>query len=118
MGVAAERRAQAERHEAEARLRAAVATSPVMLFVLDRDGRFLLSEGGALKRLGLAPGEAIGRSAIEMYANVPAIVCSIERALEGEAVETKVGLGRVGVDVGYAPHRDAQGESDSAVWVA
>ena len=118
MDVTAERRAQAERHEAEARLRAAVATSPVMLFVLDRDGRFLLSEGGALKRLGLAPGEAIGRSAIEMYANVPAIVWSIERALEGEAVKTKVDLGGVAFDVDYAPLRDAKGETYSVVGLA
>ncbi|TMG41974.1 MAG: PAS domain S-box protein [Chloroflexi bacterium] len=118
MDVTAERRAQAERHEAEARLRAAVATSPVMLFVLDRDGRFLLSEGGALKRLGLAPGETIGRSAIEMYANVPAIVWSIERALEGEAVKTKVDLGGVAFDVDYAPLRDARGETYSVVGLA
>ena len=45
----------------------------MVLFALDADGVFTLSEGKALERLGLEPGEVVGRSVFEVYADDPQI---------------------------------------------
>jgi len=118
MDVTDERVAKALQREAETRLHTAVASSPVVLFVLDKDARILLSEGGGLRRLGLSPGGTVGRSAFEMYADVPEIVWSIERALEGQDVHTKVTLSGASFDVDYSPLRDAKGDIYSVVGLA
>ena len=40
---------------------------PIVLYVLDPAGRFILSEGLGLEAAGLRPGELVGASALEMY---------------------------------------------------
>ena len=57
-------RAELERREAEqalresrSRMRTVVSNVPMVLFALDNQGRFTLSEGKALSALGLKPGE-------------------------------------------------------------
>ena len=61
-----------------------IAALPQVLWVIGGDGRFLLSEGGALDVLGLRPGEAVGRNAFEMYAGNPEILSALRRGLAGE----------------------------------
>ena len=52
--------------------------------MVDRDGKFVVSEGGALGVLGLAPGEVVGRNAFDLYRDTPEVVESIRRGLAGE----------------------------------
>src|SRR5207244_196297 len=66
----------------EDRLHAVVATAPVALFALDRDGVFTLSEGSALGALGLRSGEVLGRSVFEIYRDNPDILMNVRRALD------------------------------------
>jgi PAS domain S-box-containing protein len=47
---------------AEQRLRTVLANSQAIIYQLDPEGRFLLSEGLGLANLGLKPGEAVGRT--------------------------------------------------------
>ncbi|HET6344589.1 MAG TPA: ATP-binding protein, partial [Myxococcota bacterium] len=82
-----ERRAAAsarESRELEERLQAIVASAPLVLFAVDKAGRFTLSEGRSLEQVGLRRGEVIGRSVFEMYADRPWILDAIGRALRGE----------------------------------
>ncbi|HSS99448.1 MAG TPA: PAS domain S-box protein, partial [Terriglobales bacterium] len=51
----------------EARLRSIVTGAPVILFALDQNGVFTFSEGNALSGLGLKPGEAVGRSVVDLF---------------------------------------------------
>ncbi|MEJ5240996.1 MAG: HD domain-containing phosphohydrolase [Anaerolineales bacterium] len=58
--------------------------APIVLFALDREGRFTLSQGKALQSLGLQPNEVVGRPALELYADFPEIVEHLQKALAGE----------------------------------
>ena len=70
------------------RLDTVVSNVPVVLFALDADGTVTLSEGQGLDALGWEPGEAVGASVFDLYADNPAVCESIERALDGEVVST------------------------------
>jgi PAS domain S-box-containing protein len=70
------------------RLDTVVSNVPVVLFALDDDGVFTLSEGRGLDALGLEAGEVVGRSVFDLYADYPAVTEPISRALDGEKVDT------------------------------
>ncbi len=78
------KQAQEALRRSEERLRSIVTNAPVVLFALDCEGVFTLSEGKGLKALGLEPGQLVGLSAFEVYREVPRIVEAIRRALAGE----------------------------------
>jgi PAS domain S-box-containing protein len=73
-------------HESEARFRTVVENSPIVVFSIDRNGVFTLSEGKGLEKLGLAPGELVGKSVLELYAHNPGIMKNFNTALAGEDV--------------------------------
>ncbi|MEK7745171.1 MAG: ATP-binding protein, partial [Elusimicrobiota bacterium] len=80
-----------------------VACAPIVLFALDQDGVFTLSEGRGLDGLGLKPGEVVGRSVFEVYKDNPAILANIRRALAGESFgDLNEAAGRV-FDTRYTP---------------
>jgi PAS domain S-box-containing protein len=68
------------------RLDTVVSNVPVVLFALDADGTFTLSEGQGLDALGWESGDVIGESAFDLYADNPAVCEAIERALDGEVI--------------------------------
>ncbi|MDX2092162.1 MAG: PAS domain-containing protein [Kofleriaceae bacterium] len=111
-------RAQEEAHRSSRLLHAVVTGAPVVNFALDRDGVFTLSEGRGLAKLGLAPGEVVGRSALEMYAHVPEIAGALRRALAGEQTTITVRLGDLHFEVVYAPSVDARGNAEGVIGVA
>jgi len=53
------------------RLQALVENVPVVLFVLDDDGTFTLSEGQGLANLGFESEEVIGRSFFDLLEDYP-----------------------------------------------
>ena len=93
----------------EQRLRHVVSNSPIVLFALDRDGVFTLSEGKALAALGLAPGQVVGQSVFDVYRDHPAIVADVRRALAGEEFSSTVEVGPLAFETRYSPLRDAEG---------
>ena len=68
------------------RLDTVVSNVPVVLFALDADGVFRLSEGRGLEALGWESSEVVGQSAFDLYADYPDVTAAIERALDGEEV--------------------------------
>ncbi|HJW73201.1 MAG TPA: PAS domain S-box protein [Geothrix sp.] len=71
--------------KAELRLRTVLANSQAVIYQLDPEGRFTLSEGLGLANLGLVPGQVVGLSALDVYRDNPAITAEIRDALEGRA---------------------------------
>ena len=67
----------------------AVNRAPVTIWMLDPEGKILLSEGGVLEKLGMKAGETIGLNALEMYRGTP-VETSIRESLSGHASETSV----------------------------
>jgi PAS domain S-box-containing protein len=103
---------------AKDRLQTVISGAPIVLFAVDRDGIFTLSEGKGLEALGLAPGESVGRSVFVTYGDAPEVVASIRRALAGETVTASVELGPLAYDTYYVPLRDPDGAIQGVIGVA
>lgn len=86
--VTERKRAEAALRVSEERLRTVVANAPVVLFAVDRNGVFTLSEGKGLESLGLQPGGHVGQSYFDLYGDMPDSVAAMRRALAGESATT------------------------------
>ncbi|HUJ93578.1 MAG TPA: PAS domain S-box protein [Candidatus Bathyarchaeia archaeon] len=70
--------------ESEELLRSTLNNAPLVVFSIDVEGRFLVSEGRALAALGLRPGQVVGQSVYDLYGDQPQILDCYKRALAGE----------------------------------
>jgi len=107
-----------EIHEQRDRLRHALAAAPVVLFALDREGRFIFGEGRGIEMLGFEPSGLGDRSLAEVFSDVPAVVEAAERALRGEEFSFISTVGPATFETRYAPLYSASGEPDGAVGVS
>ena len=91
-------------------LQSVISNAPLVLFSYDKNGVFTLSEGSALKQLGLKPAQVVGQSVFELYADYPDVIDAARRVLSGEtfAVEAEVG-GRF-YESFYTPEYNEQGD--------
>jgi diguanylate cyclase (GGDEF)-like protein/PAS domain S-box-containing protein len=105
-------------HDSEERLRTLVNNAPIVLFAFDRDGIVTHLEGSGLEPLGLRPGDAVGRSAFELSADLPKALDFLRRALAGEAFQETVDIRNLVFEVDFAPRRDAHGEVLDVIGVA
>jgi rsbT co-antagonist protein RsbR len=64
--------------------RRALDAAPLMLWAIDGDGTYTMSEGKGLELLGMKAGESVGLSALEMFKDNPEITRALRRALAGE----------------------------------
>jgi len=103
--------------QSESWLRAILSSAPIILWAIDKDGVFTLSEGLGLAALGLKPGEVVGRSVFEVYREHPDILTHHRRALAGEAVTSVGEVGGVALAVQYAPIRDSSGQVTGVIGV-
>ena len=83
-----------------------VGNASLVIFSLDKNGIFTLSEGEGLQALGLKPGEVVGQSVFEVYRDNPAVIESVRRALAGEAFTQAVDVGDLYFETRYTPHLD------------
>ena len=72
--------------KAEKRLRTVVASASLILFATDKNGVFTLCEGEGLKSLSLEPGELVGQSVFEVYADSPKVGENITARVERRVV--------------------------------
>ncbi|MDH4038255.1 MAG: PAS domain-containing protein, partial [Candidatus Krumholzibacteria bacterium] len=96
--------------DTELRLRSVVESAPIVLFAMDADGRFTLSEGRGLEPLGLKPGQVVGMSAFELYKDTPQILKNIRACLAGESVNEVVYVGNAVYETLYSPRIDEAGQ--------
>jgi PAS domain S-box-containing protein len=99
-------------------LRRLVKNAQPVVFFLDSDGTFLLSEGKDLEAVGLELGEVVGESVYELYDEHPTLLDYIDRALNGESIDAVVELDDVIFDVWYAPYYDQSGEIAGCIGMA
>ena len=97
------RQAEEALRASEARLRAVISNVPLILFMLDPQGKFLFSDGKGLALLGLQPGQVVGLSAYDVYRDAPDVLASVERSLRGEAFSTVVHVIDLVFEVWYSP---------------
>jgi len=118
-GVALMREKQEQAlRRSEKRFRTVVENAQPVVFMVDRDGTFLLSEGKDLDVLGLEPGEVVGESVFERYADSPKVTDALRRALNGEQVDAELRVqGRV-FENWYSPFYDDSGEVAGCIGMA
>jgi len=104
--------------ESEDRFRIIVEQSPVVTYVVDKNGIFTLSEGKGLARLGLKPGEVIGLSVFDVYRDNPAICDACKKALSGEPQEFTVMIGTTTFETFLNPVKDKKGVVTSFIGVS
>ncbi|HSB94560.1 MAG TPA: PAS domain S-box protein, partial [Flavitalea sp.] len=83
--------------------------APLIVWSVDTAGIFTMSEGKALKNLGIADDELVGQSYFELYKNAPQAISSINRALQGETFTEIVPLLNRVYETLYTPTIDAFG---------
>ncbi len=89
-----------------------------VVFAVDAEGVFTLSEGPGLEVLGLRAGEMVGRCAFEAYAGEPSVSENLSRALSGESFASVVEVAGASFECLYNPLRDAAGSVVGAVGLA
>ena len=104
--------------ETEHRLGALMEYAPIVMFVIDKEGIFTLSEGRGLEKLGLKPGQVVGQSVYELYSEVPDIIENIRAALNGNYREYTAEVGELVFDTTVTPMKNSNGEVTSILGVA
>jgi hypothetical protein len=95
-----------------------VSNVPVVLFAIDRDGVFTLSEEGTCRPRPREPGQVVGLNIRDLYHNSPAILANVDRALHGDTVTDTVEAAGLYWETIYSPIRDGSGEIVSVIGVA
>jgi PAS domain S-box-containing protein len=108
------RRGREALRQTEARLRTVVSSASLILFALDQNGVFTLSEGEGLKALGWKSGEMVGRSVFDLYGDNPEILANFRRALAGETFSRAVDVGDLTFEARYSPLTD---DTDTVIGV-
>ena len=115
--VTERRRQERALRENKERLRTVIAGAPLVLFALDRHGVFTMVEGRGLDAVGVRPGILVGRSAFELYADLPQALADVRRALAGETFSSVVEVFGVVFESWYSPIRDDAGEVAGVIGV-
>jgi PAS domain S-box-containing protein len=102
----------------ETHLRQVITSAPIIVWATDREGRITLSEGAGLAALQLRPGQVVGQSVYELYADIPEVVDMFDHALAGETLSAQPEVaGRMFV-THCAPLRLADGTVSGVIGVS
>ena len=112
------RDAEERLRHAEQRLQRVVEGLPLILFAIDLEGVFTLSEGRGLETVGLQPGQLEGHDILESFPDVPEVARQVRRALAGESVRYRAAAGGRVWDTQLAPVRDEDGIMAGALGVS
>lgn len=108
-------------------MRTILTNAPITIFATDNQGLFTLSEGKALKNIGLKPGENIGNSALELYGAMTFVESTgavttgedvFRLAYAGKTINVQNELNGVCFDNQIGPLRDINGKVIGIVGVA
>jgi PAS domain S-box-containing protein len=90
----------------EEKYRLLTSHSPVILFGIDSEGTFLLSEGLGLESMGAGAGEVVGKSVYQIYRNYPDVLEHINEALTGKESHGLTHIGDKCFELWFTPVYD------------
>jgi len=93
----------------EERYRLLTSHSPVILFGIDSQGMFTLSEGIGLESMGAGAGEVVGKSVYHVYRNHPVILEHVNNALSGKECHMLSYIGDKCFEIWLTPVNDDDG---------
>ncbi len=99
-------------------LQSVIKAAPLVLWSHDKNGVFELSEGNALKDMGLKPGQVVGQSLFELYADYPKVTDAAKRVLSGESFVTETEVDGRFFESHHTPRFSEQGEILGCIGVA
>ena len=105
-----ERRRMEEQVNAQAELlRNVVASLPVILWVVDREGKITLSGKRGLAALGISSGDAVGSSVFTDEYDVLGVYQYLRRALEGDEFQVDLDYQGMAFNAHFYPVKDSRG---------
>jgi PAS domain S-box-containing protein len=116
--VSVSRKAELKLKDSEQKLRTIITNAQAIIFIIGKDGKFLLSEGKKLEVLGLKPGQVVGADALEMYKDFPLITKGIKDAVAGKQTRTVAKVGEIYFDIFYSPYKDDKGKNIGVIGMA
>lgn len=94
----------------EEKFRTLVTNTEEIIYMIDKDGTFLLSEGKGLSKLGLEGGDVVGKSVFDIYKEFPEMLEKMRQAFDGETVIIENEVENNYFRSWYTPHLDKNGE--------
>jgi len=79
--ITSRKQAENSLRQSEAFLRTVISSMPVIIWAIDRQGIFTLSEGKGLGAIGLQPGQVVGVSIYEVYQDYPDMLQTFRQTL-------------------------------------
>ena len=104
--------------ESQRRLQSIVENAPLIIWAVDRDGIFTMSEGSALETIGLRAGAGVGKSAFELHVERPAVIDGVRSALNGKIKTDMVTFNNRHFDLSFMPATRDDGFINGAFGVA
>ena len=108
-GVVAAARDVSDLRSAHGRAELVIENAPIVIFAVNRSGVLTLTEGSALKSMGLTAGENVGRPFLDVFGDVPGILEHFERAQTGASGVVQAPIGNVVLRICYSPTFTADG---------
>ena len=96
--------------ESENKFKTLVTENEEIIFMLDREGTLILSEGKGLKKLGLKPGQVVGLSIFDIFQDYPEVLEKVRKVLQGETITTEVKIDETYYNSWYTPQYNIKGE--------
>jgi PAS domain S-box-containing protein len=88
--VVERKRAEEALRQSAAKLQTVIVNLPVILWVINREGRLVLLDGKGTSALGLDPSELVGKIMSDRLENRPDIQILISRVMQGEEIHTEI----------------------------
>jgi PAS domain S-box-containing protein len=112
------KRAEMALQQSEQKFRVLVESAQPIIFIVDENGVFQLSEGQGLAKLGLQPGQVVGQSAFEVYKDVPSVLEGVRMALDGKTNRTVNVVNDVVFDTVFSPYFTPDGRQNGVFGIA
>lgn len=116
--IKAKQKVEKALEETEIHLETIVSNSPIILFAVDPMGIIQIAQGMGLKTLNLEAENIIGKSANEIFENIPEISRYIKNAIEGKAQSSIVTINNVVLEIHFSFIKDSEGNLESLIGVA
>ena len=84
--VSEQKKAYEKLKESEEKFKTLVTNNEEIIYIIGKDGKFILSEGKGLSKLGIVPGQVVGQSVFELFKDYPEMLTDMKKALEGKTL--------------------------------
>lgn len=102
-----------------AQMRMLITNLPVLLWLVDREGRLAVLEGKAVESLGIQTETLLGQNMFQVLEPYPENLAPLHRALKGEEVHTEMKTSDGSMfELFYTPTYDPTGEVEAAIGLA